>query len=377
MRHALIVETPHYAVGVQAMTIEFAFRIAGMFFFAVLWARLGTQAAQFLNLDVESRSFIFGLAGVLFGLIMTPWFTIRPVRALYKSINEMPIDRLLMTVAGAFLGLTLALLSAYPFSLLPAPFNTIVPPTVAVVATYLGMSIFGTRSREISDAFLVRFAKPMRQGAIQSNRRLLLDTSVLIDGRIVDVAETGFIGGILVVPRFVLNELHRVADSSEMLRRNRGRRGLDLLKKLQQIEVIEVTFDETEFEEIPEVDHKLIALAQQTGSVVVTNDFNLNQVAEAQGVSVLNINVLANALRPMYIPDETLPIRLIQEGRDPNQAVGYLDDGTMVVVENGKMHMDRTIIVRVTKLINRPTGRMIFAVPDSSAPRPASAGAGQ
>ena len=359
------------------MTIEFPFRIVGMIFFAVLWARLGTQAAQFLNLDVESRAFVFGLAGVLFGLIMTPWFTIRPVRALYKSINEMPIDRLLMTVAGAFVGLTLALLSAYPFSLLPAPLSTIVPPAVAVVATYLGMSIFSARAREISDTLLSRFAKTTLQGAIQSNRKLLLDTSVLIDGRIVDVAETGFIGGIMVVPRFVLKELHRVADSSDMLRRARGRRGLDLLKKLQQSEVIEVVFEETDFEGIDEVDHKLIALAQQTGGVVVTNDFNLNQVAEAQGVSVLNINVLANALRPMYIPDETLPIRLIQEGRDPNQAVGYLDDGTMVVVENGKMHMDRTIIVRVTKLINRPTGRMIFAIPDSTTPRPATASTGQ
>jgi len=359
------------------MTIEFAFRIAGMIFFAVLWARLGTQAAQFLSLDVESRAFVFGLAGVLFGLIMTPWFTIRPVRALYKSINEMPIDRLLMTVAGALVGLTLALLAAYPMSLLPPPLNTLIPPTVSIVATYLGMSIFITRSREISDTFLARFTKMPLQSAIQSNRKLILDTSVLIDGRIVDVAETGFIGGIMVVPRFVLNELHRVADSSDMLRRNRGRRGLDLLKKLQQSEVIQVTFVDDDFEEIAEVDHKLIALAQQTGGVVVTNDFNLNQVAEAQGVSVLNINVLANALRPMYIPDETLPIRLIQEGRDPNQAVGYLDDGTMVVVENGKIHMDRTIIVRVTKLINRPTGRMIFAIPESTTSRPASAGTGQ
>jgi uncharacterized protein YacL len=354
------------------MTIEFAFRILGMIFFAVLWARLGAQAAEFLSLDVESRAFVFGLAGVLFGLIMTPWFTIRPVRALYKNVNEMAIERLLMTLFGALVGLTLALLASYPISLLPQPLGTIGPAIISIVAAYLGMSIFGTRAREITDTILSRFSKTPLQSATQSNRKLLLDTSVLIDGRIVDVAETGFIGGVLIVPRFVLNELHRVADSSDMLRRNRGRRGLDLLKKLQQSEVIQLSFWEEDFEDIPEVDHKLIALAQHLSGVVVTNDYNLNQVAEAQGVSVLNINVLANALRPMYIPDETLSIRIMQEGRDPNQAVGYLDDGTMVVVENGKMYMDRTIIVRVTKLINRPTGRMIFAVPDSQNPRPST-----
>ncbi len=352
------------------MTIEFVFRIAGMVIFAILGARLGTQAAEFLNLDVQSRAFVFGLAGSLFGLIMTPWFTIRPVRALYKSINEMPIDRILMTGTGAMLGLTLALLAAYPLSLLPTPLGTIAPPAVSVIAAYLGMSIFSARSREISDTLLARFSKSPLQSAIQSNRKLILDTSVLIDGRIVDVAETGFIGGILVVPRFVLNELHRVADSSDMLRRNRGRRGLALLKELQQSEAIQMSFTDEDFEEIAEVDYKLIALAQKTGGVLVTNDFNLNQVADTQGVSVLNINNLANAVRPMYIPDETFPIRIIQEGKDQNQGVGYLDDGTMIVVENGKTHMDRTIIVRVTKLINKPTGRMIFAIPDSQNPRP-------
>jgi uncharacterized protein YacL len=197
-----------------------------------------------------------------------------------------------------------------------------------------------------------------------TERQLLLDTSVLIDGRIVDIAKTGFIGGTLIVPRFVVSELHRVADSSDNQRRARGRRGLAKLNELQRENSIAFKIIEDDAEEEREVDDKLVALALRLNAPVVTIDFPLNQVAKAQGATVLNINSLANAVRSIYIPGETFAIRILQEGKEANQGVGYLEDGTMVIVENGKPFMDRTIYVEVTKAITKDTGRIIFATPD-------------
>jgi uncharacterized protein YacL len=192
---------------------------------------------------------------------------------------------------------------------------------------------------------------------------LLLDTSVLIDGRIVDIAQTGFIGGVLAVPRFVIAELHRVADSTDAQRRNRGRRGLSKLNELQRETNATFRIIEDDPEEISAVDDKLIALAIRLNAAIITIDHPLNQVATAQGAMVLNINELANAVRSAYIPGEAFTIRVIQDGTEPGQGVGYLEDGTMVIIKDGRLHMDRTIEVVVTKLINRPTGRIIFAEP--------------
>jgi uncharacterized protein YacL len=191
-----------------------------------------------------------------------------------------------------------------------------------------------------------------------------MDTSVLIDGRIADIAKTGFLGGTLIVPRFVINELHQVADSSDPLRRNRGRHGLAKLNELQREPTISFKIVEDDVPTIPEVDDKLVALAVQMQAPVLTNDYPLNRIAEAQGVTVLNVNALANAVRSIYLPGDTFPIRIIQEGREADQGVGYLEDGTMVVVEGGKAFMDRTINVSVTKFINKDTGRMFFAMPE-------------
>jgi uncharacterized protein YacL len=193
---------------------------------------------------------------------------------------------------------------------------------------------------------------------------ILLDTSVLIDGRIVDIAKTGFLGGTLAVPRFVVNELHQVADSPDTLRRNRGRHGLSKLTELQRDATMPFKIIEDDAPGITEVDDKLVAVALKLNAPIITNDYPLNRVAETQGVTVLNVNSLANAVRSIYLPGDTLPIRIIQEGREPDQGVGYLEDGTMVVVEGGKNFMDRTITVSVTKFINRDTGRMFFAVPE-------------
>ena len=345
------------------MSQDFIARMIGMILFAILGARLGAQLAEFLNLDLESRALIFGLTGFLFGLILTPYFTTRPLRAIRRAALEMPLDRLMVAGAGGLLGLVVVLLSAYPLSLLPSDWRWIVPTALLIVVPYLGMTLFSIRWSEIVALFNERAPRLGQRSPSVGTRKLILDTSVLIDGRIADVLDTGFLGGTLIIPRFIMNELHRVADSSDPLRRNRGRRGLNVLSKIQRNEQVPVRIVDDDFEDIGEVDNKLVALALQMGAAIMTNDYNLGQVADAQGVTILNINQLANAVRSVYIPGEQFAIRIIQEGRDNQQGVGYLDDGTMVVVENGRNYMDRTIQVEVTKLITRETGRMIFAIP--------------
>ena len=189
----------------------------------------------------------------------------------------------------------------------------------------------------------------------------ILDTSVIIDGRITDICYSGFLEGELVVPRFVLNELQSIADSEDPLKRNRGRRGLDVLNALQRQDRVEVRIEEQDFPELSAVDSKLVALAKSLNQPVMTNDFNLNKIAELQGVRVLNINELANSLKPVVLPGESIFLSLIKEGKEPGQGVGYLDDGTMVVVEGGKKHIGREVEALVTSILQTPAGRMIFA----------------
>jgi len=353
------------------MTPDFMSRLVGTVFFALLGARLGVDSAQTLGLPVEVTSVIFALVGVLVGLILTPWLTVRPLRAVRHTINDMPVEVLLTGIAGLVIGLVIALLAAYPLSQLPGWPGSLLPPAVSLVAGYLGLTIFTVRAREIwtllGDATGSK-RRPMFSAG--TDRQILLDTSVLIDGRIVDIAKSGFLGGTLAVPRFVITELHQVADSSDTLRRNRGRHGLSKLNDLQRDGMMPFKIIEDDVPGVAEVDDKLVALALQMSAPIITNDYPLNRIAETQGVTVLNVNSLANAVRSQYLPDDVFPIRIIQEGREADQGVGYLEDGTMVVVEGGKSYMDRTISVKVTKFINKDTGRMYFAVPENSAKRP-------
>jgi uncharacterized protein YacL len=189
----------------------------------------------------------------------------------------------------------------------------------------------------------------------------ILDTSVIIDGRVADICDTGFIEGILVIPNFVLHELQMIADSADSIKRNRGRRGLDILNKMQKDQSIKVKISDIDFPDVAEVDSKLVKLAKVMKAKIVTNDFNLNKVAEFHGVPVLNINQLSNALKPIVLPGEDMHLSLIKEGKDINQAVGYLDDGTMVVVENGRRKMNHEVDVVVTSVLQTTAGRMIFA----------------
>lgn len=346
------------------MSIDFMSRILGMVVFSFVGARLGVDAAESFNIPEEAAWFFFSLIGFLFGLIVTPYITVYPIRFVNQSVKEMPVQRLVMAIFGIVVGLVIALLMAYPISFLGEPWNVFLPISLSVAGGYLGMTIFGVRAQDIVELLGTRRGGHSRMTAMSSGRQLLCDTSVLIDGRIVDISKTGFLGGAILIPRFVMRELHQVADSSDNLRRQRGRRGLVKLNELQRNSVTPVKIIEDDIEEIVEVDDKLVALALQMDAALITNDFPLSQVAEGQGVFVLNINLLANAVRTVYIPGETFPLHIIQEGTDENQGVGYLDDGTMVVVGHGKPYMDRTVKVTVTKLINSPAGRMLFAEPE-------------
>ncbi|MBZ0286746.1 MAG: PIN domain nuclease, partial [Anaerolineae bacterium] len=243
------------------MTPDFVSRIVGTVIFALLGARVGVDTAPSLGLPVEVTSVIFSLVGVLIGLILTPWLTIRPLRAIRHTINEMPVEVLMTGLAGLALGLLLALLMAYPLSQLTGWPGTILPAAISVVAGYLGLTIFTVRSRELWN--LVGDLSGKRRPVFGGNpdRQILLDTSVLIDGRIVDIAKTGFLGGTLAVPRFVINELHQVADSSDTLRRNRGRHGLSRLNELQRDGLMPFKIIEDDIPSITEVDDKLVALA--------------------------------------------------------------------------------------------------------------------
>ena len=228
---------------------------------------------------------------------------------------------------------------------------------LVLVLSYLGM-VFSMRGRDEFN-LIIPYIKFDRQD--QKDAVLLVDTSVIIDGRIYDICQTKFLEGRIVIPRFVLKELQQVADSQDSLKRVRGRRGLDVLNKLRKAQNLSVRIHEEDFPEISSVDEKLVKLAKLLGGRVLTNDYNLNKVAEFQGVTILNINELANSLKPVILPNETMDVKLVKEGKEPNQAIGYLDDGTMVVVDNARKSLGMLQKVTVTSVLQTAAGRMIFA----------------
>jgi uncharacterized protein YacL len=235
---------------------------------------------------------------------------------------------------------------------------------ILLVLPYVGLVIGAKRGEWLEPSRLItlfRSAGPQR-------RYKVLDTSVIIDGRIADVCETGFIDGTMVIPQFVLKELQLVADSADTLKRNRGRRGLDILQKIQKMSGVEVTISDVDFPELREVDLKLIELARTLQGKIVTNDFNLNKVAQLRGVEVLNINQLANSLKPVVLPGELMKVFILKEGKEYNQGVAYLDDGTMVVVDNARKMISKTIDIVVTSVLQTTAGKMIFGRYIESAP---------
>jgi len=267
---------------------------------------------------------------------------------------------------GLIIGLLIAFLISDPISRLKLPLVSVILTTVIYIfCGYLGISIATKRRDELSGFSFFRRSSREKINKEETVVPKILDTSVIIDGRIFDICKTGFIEGPLVIPSFVLEELRHIADSSDALKRNRGRRGLDVLNRIQKELDIEVKIYDDDLSDIAEVDSKLLKLGQLLHAKVITNDYNLNKVAEFQGVPVLNINELANAVKPVVLPGEEMVVQVIKDGKETGQGVAYLDDGTMIVVDGGKKHVGETIGVMVTSVLQTAAGRMIFAKPKS------------
>jgi uncharacterized protein YacL len=338
-----------------------------------------TQLPSWVNLV-----WAIGIAGVaaILMFIITPYITVMP----YHWMRNTSASDLIAAVIGLTVGLIISVLLGIPLSNLPANLGRILPVVGALLFSFLGVAIAVQRKNDIAHLFQTGFI-PRRSRDRERERererdeernkerekenssqfqpvtQILLDTSAIIDGRIADISQTGFISGTLVVPRFVLNELQHIADSADTMRRNRGRRGLEMLNRLQKDATVPIEITDADIEGIVEVDSKLVKMAQTLHCPIITNDFNLNRVAELQGVKVLNINELANAVKPVLLPGEDIVIKIIQDGKELGQGVGYLDDGTMIVVEGGRQFIGSTIEVSVTRVLQTVAGRMIFAHP--------------
>jgi uncharacterized protein YacL len=301
------------------------------------------------------------VVGALLGVLIVPMAQRvfeRELVAVERAIDRMAPGELV----GGAIGLTAGLIIAFLAKSVLFEFITFAGRTggyiaiviyivVSIFAAYLGARV-GAKQR-------VSLGSIASVAVASGGTPKVLDTSVIIDGRILDIVRSGFLDGPLILPRFVLRELQNIADSSDAMRRTRGRRGLDVLNKLQALSPLEIV--ERDYDTVSEVDAKLVLLARERGGKLVTNDFNLNQVASVEGVSVLNINELANAVKPVLLPGEELRVALIKEGKEPHQGVGYLDDGTMIVVENGRRQVGETVDVAVTSALQTAAGRMIFA----------------
>ncbi|MBD2233591.1 PIN/TRAM domain-containing protein [Phormidium tenue] len=309
-----------------------------------------------------------GLIGTGLGLVMQTSY-----RRLESQVKELPPDRILTRAVGLVLGLLIANLMLAPLFLLPIPSEFgFIKPMTAVLGSVLfavsGMNLADTHGRS-----LLRLVSPstlestlVAEGTLKPSKTKVLDTSCIIDGRIEGLMDTGFLEGQLLVPQFVLQELQNVADASNDQKRDRGRRGLDVLNRIRESYPNRLLINSVDYDDIPTVDAKLVKLAQELNAMLLTNDYNLNKVASFQDVEVLNINDLAQAIRPAYLPGDDIDLKILKEGKEPSQGVGYLNDGTMVVVEEGRDYIGEELEVVVTGSLQTSAGRMIFARPKTS-----------
>ncbi|WP_294744525.1 PIN/TRAM domain-containing protein [uncultured Exiguobacterium sp.] len=351
-------------------------------FFALLGLALGILLLpQFFQLIETATNttfpawlmseYVTGTIGALIFLLIGLFITdsvIRLLRFLEERLVKAPVADLFFGTLGLLIGLILAFLVSTLIDLVGIPFlSNVLTIIVTALFGYLGFTVGYRKRHELTKIFLRSNQSEKKATSevvvpVKSNSKVL-DTSVIIDGRITDITKTGFVEGKLIVPQFVIGELQYIADSSDTLKRNRGRRGLDVLKELQEIPGVEVEIYDGDFEDVPEVDIKLIKLAELVKGIVVTNDYNLNKVCEVRHVPVLNINDLANAVKQVVIPGEEMTVLVIKEGKEQKQGIAYLEDGTMVVVEGGKHLISKTIGVVVTSVLQTSAGRMIFAKP--------------
>jgi uncharacterized protein YacL len=364
---------------------------------------VGVGIGVFFNLNADAHPrFNLGVnigisaAAALAALVLTLYLALVPYRWVRDQIRRAEVSDLIAAAIGLIVGLSIAALASIFLSQLTFFYlGRWLPTLAAILFAYLGIATAVLRK----DDFTRMFASALSAGrstrraareerdheehdtdehdredhsrlrdrlgrrSSRTGDKILVDTSAIIDGRIADISETGFLFGSLVVPRFVLEELQHIADSADSMRRNRGRRGLEILQRLQRDPAITVEISDADPEAIHEVDAKLVKLARQWHCPIITNDFNLNRVAELQGVKVLNINELAHAVKPILLPGEEMSVKIMQDGKEPGQGVGYLDDGTMIVVEGGKAYMGSAVDVTVTRVLQTVAGRMIFAHP--------------
>lgn len=334
------------------------------------------QIASYLSTTIAMVAFYI-IISLIFGLIL---YIISPIiyngisnliDYIEKSMQKMSITEILYGTVGAVISLILMTFIAKPINDMHRLFGPILLVLLNVLAAVIGAKIMVKKKDDIT-TLLVNIKKPViKEKKVKEQIKettvvgipKILDTSVIIDGRIFDICETGFVEGPLVIPNFVLDELRHISDSSDALKRNRGRRGLDILNKIQKELSIETQIVDDDFPKIAEVDAKLLKLAQKMDGKVITNDYNLNKVAEFQGVPVLNINELSNAIKPVVLPGEEMTVDIVKDGKESSQGVAYLEDGTMIVVEGGRKYIGQTTSVIVTSVLQTAAGRMIFAKP--------------
>lgn len=340
-----------------------------MFQFIVRFLLIVACSASGYFIAYREHSIVVSLIGLVSGLLIALF-----VIQIEQVIRKLSLRVIFGGVIGTIIGLLIAFLFAYGLKFVPGLEEQKLVPwehvyvLLTFVLGYLGLVLGSKKSEEISFTGFT-----LAKGETRSFDFRIIDTSVIIDGRIADICDTGFLEGKLVVPRFVLDELQQIADSSNSMKRSRGRRGLDILNRMQQSDGISIDIVDTDFPKINSVDAKLVALAKKMNGKIFTNDYNLNKVAELQGIKILNVNELANALKPLVLPGEAMSVRIIKEGKEMGQGVAYLDDGTMVIVDNGGKYISKNAQVVVTSVLQTTAGRMIFSnmkdvIPDRNMP---------
>lgn len=321
------------------------------------------------NFAFINNPYVSAILGAIIFYLITFWaveYVVEFMKWLEETLIKAPITDIIFGSVGLLVGLLVAFIFGSALNAIQVPIlNTAAPILLTLLFGYLGFQVGFKKRDELLTLFRTNKKKDTDpEEVVEGASKLkILDTSVIIDGRIADICQTGFLEGTIVIPQFVLAELQHIADSSDALKRNRGRRGLDILNRIQKELSVKVEMYEGDFEEIQEVDAKLVKLAKVSNGVVVTNDFNLNKVCEFQSVPVLNINDLANAVKPVVLPGEEMNVQVIKDGKEQNQGIAYLDDGTMIVVEGGRDFISKRIDVLVTSVLQTSAGRMIFAKP--------------
>ena len=349
-------------------------------FFIVLGGTMGylyvpdlIRILNFTDSEWMSSPYLGMIIGAIIFFILSYWladYIVDFLRWVEEALIKLPAMDLFFGSIGLIVGLVIAYFIIMPVQDINIQVvSQVLPLFIMIILGYLGFQVGFRRREEFVN--LMKTNRKERRRVLEGEdtdttitpKAKILDTSVIIDGRIADICQTNFLEGTIIIPEFVLGELQHIADSSDTLKRNRGRRGLDVLNRIQKELPVKVEIYEGDFEEIPEVDSKLIKLAKVINGIVVTNDFNLNKVCDLQGVAVLNINDLANAVKPVVLPGEELVVQVIKDGKEHNQGVAYLDDGTMIVVEEGRDYIGKTIEVIITSVLQTSAGRMIFAKP--------------